>query len=656
MATPTGVNTEDRGNNSSSTPASVEIDHRDPERSDPATPDLTSGSSEEDDDGPTTPFSIDHGSPSVTTSAGSDHVDEDARSPVTATSPGPENGDGKSNISMAPASTTSDDGNVNSSQTQKATAVSFKKQAAEENDSAVSSDVASEEDAPASRQEDEDMKSDFEEDEISETSGLPTEVPPRTTSGEREAQETAVTPDQDMEEAASEPDMEACHGEEEIELTGSEGPLLRAEIPESPLRTTSGEREAQETAVTPDQDMEEAASEPDMEACHGEEEIELTGSEGPLLRAEIPESPTRPGPGSPRNEDSEHFGIEQREAQGQAFTPAQDLEGTPNQPDAMIYDGQEDDDRDSLEIPETPLPPRGRLSEDPNDSDLDEGEAVPIPEYRVSLFTGYQRSEVNGEDTQEPAGTSEQDFDDSASEPEWDSDYIEAEDDESLFEDPEITPQSAQRLGENPSDFDLDEGEEVSNPVDRVALLTGYLRSEANGEDDQADGDQGGESSIERNQSKGKSSGFGQVPSYFGSDDPIGKPDGKDGKAVHLRIQYLVACSKRSKASMCISVPADIPYTVFRETILNALHQHDGTKNPRPAHIEAVISRLLLVMAGSKPTELTNDNLQQNLVLMPQRSIYDFVKVEFVPETNGETRRRKATGKVNGRSGKVGGL
>ena len=108
---------------------------------------------------------------------------------------------------------------------------------------------------------------------------------------------------------------------------------------------------------------------------------------------------------------------------------------------------------------------------------------------------------------------------------------------------------------------------------------------------------------------------------------------------------------------MCLWLPANIPYPVFTQTIRNALQQHDGTRNPRPAHTEAVIARLLLFIAGSKkPIELTSENLLQNLALMDQRSVYDFVKVEFVPGTNGEMRPGKATGKVNGRCGKVGGL
>ena len=381
-ANPPDVHTDDGGNNSLNSPASVEIAHRDTECSDRGTPDLTSGSSEEDSDV------------------------SDNRGPVTATSLGLENGDGESSdrVEIADgvsvlmttiqrrartsASNASDQGNANSSQIQRATPMD-PEQAAEENGGAVSSDNASEGGAPASSQVDEDMKSDSEEDEVSGTLRL--------------------------RGGAGEPEMEAYLDEEETELTGSEGPLEEFLGSQQVEETTNRQRETQESDVTPTQDMEEAASEPEMEGSHGEEEIELTGSDRLLLPSETPESPMRPGPRSQRNEDSENSANEQGETQGQAVSPDQDSEGTANQSDAMIYDRQDDTNLDAPEILETPL--RGRYSEDPTDVDRDRGEAVSSPEIGTSRYPSHQRSEVNSEDTQEPAGPSEQDVDDDTSEP-----------------------------------------------------------------------------------------------------------------------------------------------------------------------------------------------------------------------------------------------
>ena len=622
-ATPPGVNTNDEGNNSSRPPGSIELTHRDAERSDSGMPDLTSDSSEEDNDGP------------------------NIRSPVTATSPGPENGDGESNdggqaaeaasvlVNMrrgtgvtilelrparTPASTTSDQSNVNSGQTQTVTPMG-PEHAADENDVAVSSDVAFEEDALASSQEDEDMNSDSEEDEVSGTLNL--------------------------RGGAGEPDMEALLSEEETELTDSESHLLPAEVPETPPRSTNSARETQGSGVTPTQEMEETASEPDMEASHGENETEVRGSEGRSLPAEIPETP-------PRTTNSK------REAQEPAVTPNQDTEEAASEPDMGGSHGEEDTELTgsdgSAQNPETPSQPRGRHGEEPNDLDSDGGEAASSPEIPGSFVPSYQRSEGGSEDTQEPADPLEQDFDDDTSEDDWEADCIEADHFEFSEEIPDNPPRSAQRLGDDPADFDLDEGEDVPGAVDRVALLTGYRRSGPYDEDDQTDEYQGGESSSQPQQSKGKSKEINPNESPS-SDDPLGTPDLTNEKTIHLRVQYLIACSKRAKASLCLEIPTDISYPVFTQTILNALEQHNGTPNPNPAHPDAEIARLLLFIAGRRrPIELTNDNLQGNLALVGQRSVYDYVKVEFVPETNGEVRRRKGTGKVNGRCGKVGGL
>ncbi|KAM0800262.1 hypothetical protein BDR22DRAFT_973101 [Usnea florida] len=627
IVTPPGVNTNNRGNNSLITPASIEINHRDTERSDLGMPRLIYGSSEEDNDGPNN------------------------RSPATATARGLENGDGKSSDGVAiaeaasvlmtmrqraggtmedsrtpstPASTASDQGNVNSGQTQRVTPV-VPEQAADENHDAVSSDVASEEDAPASNQEDEDMNSDFEEDEVSGTLGL--------------------------RGGAGEPDVEGSHSEEEIEPTDSDSHLLPAEVPETPPRTPNSARETAEPAVTPTQDMEGAASESDTEAYPDDgEETRLTGSERRLLPAEIPETP-------PRTIDR------RREAQGSGVTPIQDMEEAASEPDMEASHHEEEieltgsDGRfHPAENPETPSQLRGRHGEDHNDSDHDEEGPASSPEIPGSFFPRYQRAEVDREDTQEPADISEQDFNDDTSEDDWEADCTEADPFEFRDEMPESPVRPTHRLGDDLADFDLDEGEEVPSTEDRVARITGYHRPGSYDEYDRTYGYQRGESSIDRTQSKGKSKEMSpNEPSS--SNNAIENPDSKDEENIHLRVQYLVARSKRSKASMCLWIPTDISYPVLTRTIINALQQHNGTPNPNPAHPNAVIARLLLFIAGrTRPIELTSSNLQQNLALVPQRSVYDYVKVEFVPGTNGEMRRRKGTGKVNGRCGKVGGL
>ena len=155
-----------------------------------------------------------------------------------------------------------------------------------------------------------------------------------------------------------------------------------------------------------------------------------------------------------------------------------------------------------------------------------------------------------------------------------------------------------------------------------------------------------------------------QASSPSGLDDPILKTGSKDLDTIHLNIQYLVACSNRSKATMCISVPAFITYPSLKKTIEDALCEHDGFINPRPIDPDAKISRLIVALAKNKTgerdfcriRELTDENLGETLRLMRTRSIYDVVKVQFKPGTNGKATPRKANGRIYGRSRKIGGL
>lgn len=173
-----------------------------------------------------------------------------------------------------------------------------------------------------------------------------------------------------------------------------------------------------------------------------------------------------------------------------------------------------------------------------------------------------------------------------------------------------------------------------------------------------------GPDDVNRESSGSTTAPTNQPPSPSGLDDPVLKTGSKDSDTIHLNIQYLVACSNRSKATMCISVPAIITYPSLKQTIEDALRKHDGFINPRPIDPDAKISRLIAVLAKKETgerdfcriRELTDENLGETLRLMPTRSIYDVVKVQFKPGTNGEATPRKATGRVYGRSRKIGGL
>ncbi|KAL9135362.1 MAG: hypothetical protein Q9175_003452 [Cornicularia normoerica] len=304
----------------------------------------------------------------------------------------------------------------------------------------------------------------------------------------------------------------------------------------------------------------------------------------PSRETKIPDKSSLPMEAAPCNITDEG------EDQETAAIPAQDDEQTASQADAeiVLYPS---------EIPESPLQPTLPLGEDRKDFDLEE------------------------EDVRDLSMTSAQEIEESPKLP----------------------------LGEDPNDFDLNEREATPNPVDRVSILTGYQRPELRAIYGHVGGSQSEEGHIEREQRDGKLSGRSQgeaisadrVLSPFGPDDRVAKTGNKDGNTVHLRIQYLVAYSKRSKASIT-----------------------ESSKTRAPIHRDAQISRLIAVLATEKAdppdfrrvSELTDENSQRTLELMPKRSIYDAVKVQFVPGTNGDVMPRKATGRINGRSRKVGGL
>lgn len=327
----------------------------------------------------------------------------------------------------------------------------------------------------------------------------------------------------------------------------------------TPSNTTEG-GENQETAATPAHDVGEIASQADTETDHGHEVD--------LLAPEIPDSPLHPT--LPLGGGSNLFDIGEGEVQEPATAPTQELEDeTASQADLKFDHSQEEVILHASEIPEFPLRPSSPLGEDPNDSDLDEGEAAPNPVARVSMLTGYRRPEGRG----------------------------------------------------------LNAGDNTERHIGEITEDVG------NNEADQ---------------------GASRDPNSTDQDQPITDVRDKDAETVHLRIQYLVERSKRCKASICISVPSTITYRSLEQVILNALHQHGGFENPHPIHADAQISRLIAVLTEKtvdtpgfcRERELTDENLQSTLELMTNRSIYDVVKVQFVPGTNGEVRPRKATGKV----------
>lgn len=257
--------------------------------------------------------------------------------------------------------------------------------------------------------------------------------------------------------------------------------------------------------------------------------------------------------------------------------------------------------------------------------------------------------------------------------------------------DPPLEP--TQPLGEDVLAYDIEEGEVTVNPVDRVSILTGYQRPEVealaaeeeeqrrtlealhNRRDDSEGTEDPADTALGANADDNIEGHSGESSEDVGSGDSdqgafqdlvvrTCKDSDQDSDTVHLKVEYRVQYSNCAKATMCISIPVTITHPALKQMILSALRQHGEFENPRPAHKEAKIARLVAVFAKKKDEEpgfcrtieLTDENLEETLRLMPKRSIYDVVKVQFEPGTNGEARPRKATGKVYGKSRKVGGL
>ena len=230
------------------------------------------------------------------------------------------------------------------------------------------------------------------------------------------------------------------------------------------------------------------------------------------------------------------------------------------------------------------------------------------------------------------------------------------------------------------------------NPMDRVSTLTGHQRPQmwASSVEEEEEEEEGHTADALRNHDDSEGiadtadtglgantdhnteSHSGESPNDTGSgesdhgasQDLLVKTGAKDSDTVHLKIEYLVRYSTRAKATICISVPATITYAALERTISNTLRHHGGFENPHPIHKEAKISRLVAVFAKKRSgeagfcrtRELTDGNLEETLRRMLKGSIYDVVKVQFKPGTNGKVEHRKATGKVYGKSRKVGRL
>ncbi|KAL9076103.1 MAG: hypothetical protein Q9161_001150 [Pseudevernia consocians] len=242
---------------------------------------------------------------------------------------------------------------------------------------------------------------------------------------------------------------------------------------------------------------------------------------------------------------------------------------------------------------------------------------------------------------------------------------------------PESPLQPSPFLSSDPNEYDLDDGEAARNPVDRVTTLTGYRRAEARNADSQGEGSRIGDD--EQKETTGDLREGEAMP----ADDaatlaprpsqpcPEASTTKDANTTVTLTLQYLVFNSKRSKATIRLSVPVTTTtYASLKRTVLTALHQHNGFRNPRPIAAEAQISRLVAVLVekGNESaaadvrvrvvelTDKTDTELRERLELMTTGSIYDVVKVRFVPGTNDEARRTgKATERVCGTLRKMGG-
>lgn len=318
------------------------------------------------------------------------------------------------------------------------------------------------------------------------------------------------------------------------------------------------------------------------------------------------------------------------ENQETAATPAHDVGEIASQADTETDHGHEVDLL-APEIPESPLHPTLPLGGGSNLFDIGEGEF------------------------QEPATAPTQELEDeTASQADLEFDHSQEEVILHASEIPESPLRPSSPLGEAPNDFDLDEGEAAPNLVARVSMLIGYRRPEGRGLN-AGDNTERHIGEITEDVSDNEADqGASRDPNPTDQDQPITDVRDKDAETVHLRIQYLVERSKRCKASICISVPSTITYRSLEQVILDALRQRGEFKNPHPIHADAQISRLIAVLAKKtvdtpdfcRERELTDENLQSTLELMTNRSIYDVVKVQFIPGTKGEVRPRKATEKV----------
>ncbi|KAF6231021.1 hypothetical protein HO173_010721 [Letharia columbiana] len=343
------------------------------------------------------------------------------------------------------------------------------------------------------------------------------------------------------------------------------------------------------------------------------------GTPAPSQENDIPDESSSPMKATPSNT------TEGGENQETAATPADDVGEIASQADTETDHGHEVDLL-APEIPESPLPPTLPLGGGSNLFDIGEGEV------------------------QEPATAPTQEREDeTASQADLEFDHSQEEVILHASEIPESPLRPSSPLGEY-----LDEGEAAPNPVARVSMLTGYRRPEGRGLNA---GDNTERHIGEITEDVGNDEadqGASQDPNPTNQDQPITDVRDKDAETVHLRIQYLVERSKRCKASICIHVLSTITYRSLERVILDALRQHGEFKNPHPIYADAQISRLIAVLTEKtvdtpgfcRERELTDENLQSTLELMTNRSIYDVVKVQFVPGTNGEVRPRKATGKV----------
>lgn len=306
----------------------------------------------------------------------------------------------------------------------------------------------------------------------------------------------------------------------------------------------------------------------------------------------------------------------------------------------------------------------------PEDPDTQsESKSGGVPKGSGAPVEATSSDTTDEEEAQDPAATPAQDDEETASEADTESDLGEYVVDLLPPEMPDSPLQPSAPLGEDPNDIDLDDGEAVCSPMDRVFTMTGYRRPEARGLG--ADEDEDGR--INPRGLGGGGGGGGDVipidraPHASTYDQPAGKAGDRDedsSDTVHLRIQYLVAHSHRANSTLCISVPTAITLSSLTRTISTALRHHGGYDNPRPVNAEAEIARFVVVLAKKETEasdfrrviELTEGNVRDTLTLMIGRSVYDVVKVLFEPGTNGEVRPRKAGGRVYGRLGKVGGL